>query len=107
MINKVVKQKWLNALRSGKYKQTSECLKDSAGHCCLGVLCEISGNAKNRDMAKSWPIDDKDSDGYENGSPAPFMGLSPSMQETLADMNDNKYSFEEIAAFISKNVKAK
>jgi hypothetical protein len=35
---------WVEALRSGEYKQTSGALKDEFdGYCCLGVLCEISG----------------------------------------------------------------
>lgn len=34
--------KWTSALRSGKFKQTTNGhLQDSAGHCCLGVACEI------------------------------------------------------------------
>ena len=32
---------WLDALRSGKYKQTKEVLKDKNGYCCLGVLCQL------------------------------------------------------------------
>jgi hypothetical protein len=33
--------KWVNALRSGKYQQTSNWLQDETGHCCLGVACEL------------------------------------------------------------------
>lgn len=33
--------KWVDALRSGKYKQTTETLQDANGFCCLGVACEI------------------------------------------------------------------
>lgn len=33
---------WLAALRSGKYKQTKGQLKDSKGHCCLGVASELA-----------------------------------------------------------------
>jgi hypothetical protein len=44
---------WLEALRSGKYKQGAYRLKDSLtnGFCCLGVLCEISnqGGFDNKD----------------------------------------------------------
>lgn len=39
-------QKWVKALRSGKYKQTKSELKDNNGYCCLGVLCEISGKSE-------------------------------------------------------------
>ena len=35
-------KKWVAALRSGKYKQGKNCLKDSTGgFCCLGVACEL------------------------------------------------------------------
>lgn len=33
--------KWINALRSGKYKQTKKTLHDAEGYCCLGVACDI------------------------------------------------------------------
>lgn len=38
------KQKWIKALRSGKYKQARRILlkKSTGGMCCLGVLCEIA-----------------------------------------------------------------
>lgn len=52
-MKKEVKEKWLEALRSGKYTQTSSVLRDSAddgkyGYCCLGVLCDIY--AQENDM---------------------------------------------------------
>jgi hypothetical protein len=40
-MNKEIKTLWINALRSGKYEQTTGTLKSSTGHCCLGVLCEL------------------------------------------------------------------
>lgn len=42
MLNEVAK-KWVAALRSGKYKQGREFLRDRDDrYCCLGVLCEIA-----------------------------------------------------------------
>ena len=41
-MNQEIKTKWVEALRSGDYKQTKEYLKKNNCHCCLGVLCEIS-----------------------------------------------------------------
>lgn len=35
--------KWVEALRSGRYKQSMRELRNVRGYCCLGVLCEISG----------------------------------------------------------------
>src|SRR5258708_7031143 len=38
-----VKQLWVEALRSGKYKQGQNRLADDLDHyCCLGVLCEVA-----------------------------------------------------------------
>ena len=36
-----IKQKWVAALRSGKYEQTEGVLRNNEGYCCLGVLCDL------------------------------------------------------------------
>jgi len=36
-------KKWIEALRSGKYKQGRHHLKNKGEFCCLGVFCDISG----------------------------------------------------------------
>lgn len=41
-INPAIRDRWLAALRSGKYNQTVEALATEQGHCCLGVLCELA-----------------------------------------------------------------
>lgn len=33
--------KWLNALKSGRYKKTVGILGDDTGYCCLGVGCKV------------------------------------------------------------------
>jgi len=33
--------KWINALYSNKYQQTTRRLQNSDGYCCLGVACKI------------------------------------------------------------------
>lgn len=40
-MNQTIKQRWVEALRSGQYTQTTGCLKGENGHCCLGVLSEL------------------------------------------------------------------
>lgn len=40
--NKSDIMKWINALRSGEYKQANGALQNEYGYCCLGVLCEIA-----------------------------------------------------------------
>ena len=40
MLNQNAK-KWVEALRSGDYKQTRGKLRDADGFCCLGVACDL------------------------------------------------------------------
>lgn len=57
-MKKDIKDKWVSALRSGKYKQgTGYLIKSSnAGgqckHCCLGVLCDLY--LQEHDVELSW-----------------------------------------------------
>ena len=39
-------EKWVAAMRSGKYKQSSNALRDQAGFCCLGVACDLYDDSK-------------------------------------------------------------
>jgi hypothetical protein len=97
-MKKVTKEKWIRALRSGKFKQGKQRLRaDDGGYCCLGVLCEITGNAKNRNMNQSWP----------RGHRTMFMGLDSQVQLSLAIMNDtNNLNFNQIADAIETLVQA-
>ena len=106
-MNTITKKKWINALKSGKYEQGMSCLREGNSYCCLGVLCAITGNAKNRNMRWGFPIPGIIGETLDDtsGDPRPFMGLSVKMQLRLAEMNDHGSSFEEIAKYISKNVR--
>jgi hypothetical protein len=42
-MNKEIKARWLEALRSGKYEQGTTYLKNGDKYCCLGVLCDVVG----------------------------------------------------------------
>lgn len=107
VMQKSVKKKWLKALRSGEYKQGSGQLRSDDRYCCLGVLCDITGHLKPRSF--DWMNDFPDMDYRCNDDDAirEFKGLSAATQKTLAHLNDNGSSFKEIAAYISRNVKAK
>jgi hypothetical protein len=48
-MNPEVKQKWIDALRSGKYDQGSEKLRSVQGYCCLGVLCDLYSKEQSKD----------------------------------------------------------
>jgi hypothetical protein len=43
MMNQEIKREWIEALRSGKYKQARGFLRYRGGYCCLGVLMDIQG----------------------------------------------------------------
>jgi hypothetical protein len=42
-VNQYIKERWIEELRSGKYRQGNGLLNDGEGnYCCLGVLCELA-----------------------------------------------------------------
>ena len=89
-----LKQDWVEALRSGKYKQGRLALYKpcSEAYCCLGVLCKVAGK-------ECYPKDDRGS-GY-NWIHTVLPGAIP----RLADMNDREgKTFNEIADYIETNL---
>ena len=45
--NKRVIKRWVEALRSGKYKQGAGQLRTGDSFCCLGVLCDLHSRTKD------------------------------------------------------------
>lgn len=85
------KKIWVNALRSGKYKQTQLELysKYDKGYCCLGV-------ARNCGLARQSSV---------NAGLLTFKFLPKKIQEKLSEMNDlHDWSFKRIANWIEKNL---
>lgn len=90
--------KWIKALKSGKFKQTTEVLKKEIkesifGHCCLGVACHIvapekwkniygDGSEYQHDKATNMP----------SKAVAEKFGLSPEFMTVLANHNDQRKS---------------
>lgn len=95
-----LKQKWIKALRSGKYQQGRYKLYSRKQYgeyyCCLGVLRHIND-----------PSDERMGKGVLTIKQLEEFDLSISAQEKLARMNDNGYSFNQIADFIEENVRGK
>lgn len=58
-MNLEIAKQWTAALRSGEYKQTTECLHNANGHCCLGVLTELFMKQPDSGMIR-------DDGGYES-----------------------------------------
>ena len=108
-----VQKGWLEALWSGKYKQTRGCLRNNDTFCCLGVACDIYAKEKK----VKW--------GHKRYGATYFMGsddlLPSSVKEwlglfsesgrvkqgpyaNLTALNDyKKLTFKQIADFIDNN----
>lgn len=53
-----IKQKWIEALLSGEYKQANGVLRKDTNFCCLGVLCDLY----RKDTGKGqWELGDNSS----------------------------------------------
>lgn len=106
LLTKSQAQRWANALRSGKYKQTKMTLQDSNGYCCLGVACSIFIPKAKQDKSM-------------HGIDLVLSGKLPSNQPNAPEwlkrinsimtsklgigfvcLNDSYYNFDEIADII-------
>lgn len=125
-----VKQKWLQALRNGSYRQGQHVLRTPHDeYCCLGVLCDLVQPEQWRDIGETFWWDDNSNQkirsvGYSHGEflsrdvAFPAMDLLDSLIDdlsplervsfidqcrNLAWMNDDGKSFAEIADYIEAN----
>lgn len=101
-----IKKKLVKALRSGKYDQTTNALRDERGYCCLGVLCKILNvPAKETDYGEyEFGKGEDKSTGLLPKYVAEKTGLSKRTQNSLAARNDRGDSFEKIADHIEKRL---
>lgn len=93
------KQKWIEALRSGKYEQGKACLKtEDSKFCCLGVACDITNpNGWYKEDGKTYF-----NGGHKAYAPEYIVSYRNIDQDELASMNDRGISFSEIADYIEK-----
>ena|SRR5689334_5253523 len=115
-MNKRIKELWLKALRSGKYRQVKAELKANlpgkhVGYCCLGVLCDIH----SKETGKKWenrnmyfnadtvlPQEVMDWAGLDDDNPKVYYDIG---LEHLSELNDERNcSFKEIADLIEKEL---
>lgn len=107
---KAFKSKWVKALRSGKYEQTTGSLNNSSGYCCLGVACRIVHprlDLKDRGLISSEYFErlrDIKIPNILKGSPDDNLII-----DKLTDINDGnsekvEKSFKQIAAWIDRNL---
>ena len=104
-MNEVLRDKWVAALRSGKYEQSRGRLRTQNGYCCLGVLCDVKDpNGWNQENDR-WIHKDSFREGswYLSESLREEVGLTEECQVRLAKLNDDGETFERIAQEIEKN----
>ena len=130
-MNPEVKQKWIDALRSGKYEQGSERLRSVTGYCCLGVLCdlyaqehdvewEFRGNAEtNLQLQDYWYFGDQSQflpesvmnwAGLRNHNPQVRIDVEDNdednwyYQDEIANVNDSGYTFNDLSKLIEEQL---
>jgi hypothetical protein len=104
-MNRELKQQWIDALRSGKYRQGRGALRSDDGeYCALGVLADISPDG---DLEKNAHDGIEATLYYEKGEVVPIsdlaerVGLDLRQTWRLIDMNDEYGApFDRIANFI-------
>jgi hypothetical protein len=118
LMDSASKQKWIDALKSGKYKQGYDCLVSDDGdagftYCCLGVKAQIDGCSTKGEGGQlgfvfkgEFSLDYLPPE-YETGlcSKGNFNGFFVEYGAcdyyALAQLNDARYSFEDIAHIIN------
>jgi len=115
-MNTQIKDRWLEALRSGEYKKTTTVLKRflktvSPRYCCMGVLCNVIKD--DFPHAKDL-IEQNDPNAFHNANKSKFAildqealaftGVNADQQRTLTSMNDKGASFERIANYIERKL---
>lgn len=131
-MNKRVKAKWIEALRSGKYKQVRGSLRETEynsktekervkGYCCLGVLCDIfKDSTVGRRVKAAWGEDFLGSTAYLPEEVRDWAGLPgedievfragkdhclEGVQEALTTLNDtDRAGFKRIATWVENNL---
>jgi len=115
------KKDWLEALRSGEYKQGKgklrRTVKGEVRHCCLGVLCDLRDpegwGTKSKHSwhdVKSDDVCTEDNDrgiiDWDQADALLSISVPYGLRVThrLAGLNDGGRSFEEIACFIENNM---
>ena len=113
-MNKEIADRWIKALRSGKYPQIQGKLRKEEGFCCLGVLCDIHDNKQWGDdlggfsyLSNSGVIPEKVRKWAgmksRDGSHLPRMGYPERRNRNLSGLNDNGRTFEQIADVIEEH----
>jgi hypothetical protein len=105
-----LKAKWVKALRSGEYEQTSGALRDKyrggCAYCCLGVLAEVLGADWDRGVMSGGEFEtiSKEDEDLLSTELLALVCLTEEQQSLLAKMNDEGDGFPRIADYIEANL---
>lgn len=119
-MDQVIKDKWIAALRSGEYQQGTNHLKYGDHFCCLGVLTDLyikekgltwdsksPGSINGLSAIPSWDVVSWAGLNEANPSvivPESIRGETGCTCDSLAQMNDRGYTFEQIADVIESQL---
>ena len=95
---------WIEALRSGKYKQARSALRTNEGHCCLGVYAEVRGMTITKDGCNI-EIDGEQA-GYEPIEKEIGIELDIFWRKNDGAGVQEQQTFAQIADYIEENVEA-
>lgn len=99
----VKKKRWVEALRSGEYKQTKGTLNmKNTCFCCLGVYADVTDLGTWHGVARQTLTINGTT--HQRTCDLPYTIIPQLIQNTLIDMNDNGKSFTEIADYIEKEL---
>ena len=122
-----IKKLWVDALRSGEYKQGREALSVGGAFCCLGVLCDLAVKAGvttctiedetgrllySSDLdADTLPLVVQEWAGLRNSDPEVQVticegsDLEDTTYKQLSELNDSlRFNFQQIADKIEKQL---
>ena len=101
-MNPKLKARWVEALRSGDYKQGTKFLRTNEGtYCCLGVLNMVDKDCPINDRGNSYPVQRE------------TKGLTTEVEDILVHANDkgknspkkmSKYGFTKFKSFTFKGI---
>jgi hypothetical protein len=104
-VNQELKEKWLEALRSGQYEQGFGRLKLQDRYCCLGVLCDVSDTGRFSIAGDFIRHDYSVMRTTLDSNMSSDLGVDYDTRDRLIRMNDSLgYTFPEIANWIEVNL---
>ncbi len=123
-MNKDIKKRWIEALRSGEYEQAKSELRNNicnsvsgaiiaSKFCCLGVLCDIHSKETNTEWLGEYylsggeflPTEVREWAGLEGRNPLiPSAKIANEGPTSLTAANDDGFTFPQIADIIEKEL---